>query len=267
MPDGLCHRCPRSGCGGGARCRSWGHLQDEQDDSGRHVRAVRAEGERAGTEARRGGSGSLPLRCEVRQRMGEDRGQGRKSLPDVGRRLRDRRAGAERRERDRRRPDAADHTHPMRWRLSRLRRTVRRRSHLLGLGERRPHAVVRMSAIGRDAVREHGRLRGRRTDVWRRLSRWWRLLHAQDRRQHAECDLRLRPSRLDPVYQQFPADVWRYVSARTRLRRRSARPVLVRLPVSARARGAHPRSPSGPAILAVVGVPRRPRRLLERRVW
>jgi hypothetical protein len=155
----------------------------------------------------------------------------------------------------------------MRWRLSRLRRTVRRRSHLLGLGERRPHAVVRMSAIGRDAVREHGRLRDRRTDVRRRLSRWRRLLHAQDRRQHAECDLRLRPSRLDPVYQQFPADVWRYVSARTRLRRRSARPVLVHLPVSARARGARPRSPSGPAILAVVGVPRRPRRLLERRVW
>src|SRR5215468_289702 len=55
-------------------------------------------------------------RCDakVRQRVGQDRGQGRKSLPDVGRCFGDRRAAAKRRECDRRCPDAADHAHPVR---------------------------------------------------------------------------------------------------------------------------------------------------------
>ena len=68
--------------------------------------------------------------------------------------------------------------------------------------------------------------------TWRGLSRRRGLLHAPDQRQHAECDVRLRPGRLDAVHQQLPADVRRHVSARAHMRRRSARPVLVRLPVN-----------------------------------
>jgi hypothetical protein len=231
-PDGRRRRRPRAGCCGGARCRSGGHLQDEQDDSRRHLRPVRVEGDRPRVEGRRDGSGSLALRRAVRQDVGESRDEGRRSLSDLGRRLRDRGAGAERRERDRCCPHAAADAHPMRRRhLPGLRRIVRSRSHVLGAGERRSVTVVRVSRVGRDAVRRYGRLRVRRPDVWRGLSRRRGLLHAPDRRQHAECDVRLRPGRLDTVHQQRPADVRRRVSARARVRRRSARPVLVRLPV------------------------------------
>ena len=112
----------------------------------------------AAAEAGGGGAGPLALRREARRGVGEARSEVGGPLPDLGRRRCDRRAGAERCERDRGRPDAADRDHTVRRRdLPGVRRSVRGRSHLLGAGERRSDAVVRVSRGRGNAVRRYGR--------------------------------------------------------------------------------------------------------------